>query len=107
MKILKLNGKLTLPLILIVLSIWGVVIYNVICYFNSFDKEDSGVAALNAGMSADVKTGKRTAANIDTLTYNNPISKSPFTLGVKIEAEKPAPKPVAVKVKKLCASAAA
>jgi|GEM_PF-5254248 hypothetical protein len=32
--------------------------------------------------------------------YNNPISKSPFTLGVKIEAEKPTSKPVVNKVKK-------
>jgi hypothetical protein len=91
-KKLKLNSKLTVPLILVVLSIWAIIIYNVINYFNSFDKEDTASAALTDNFPARVITNKYRTADIDTLSYTAP-GKSPFVLGTRIEEKPPAPKP--------------
>ena len=93
MKKFKLNTKLTLPLILIVLSIWAIVIYNVINYFNSSDKEDTAAAPIAGSVPAGVKTSKYRTADIDTLSYTA-LGKSPFALGTRIEEKPPAPKPV-------------
>ena len=93
MKKLKINTKLTLPLILIVLGIWAIIIYNVINYFNSFDKEDTPVAAITAGAPAAPGANKYHTLDIDTLSYRT-LGKSPFVLGRRIDEEKPIPKPV-------------
>ena len=94
MKKFKLNTKLTLPLILIVLSIWAIIIYNVINYFNSSDKEEIAAAPIAGSVPVSVKTNKYRTADIDTLSYTA-LGKSPFALGTRIEEKPPAPKPAA------------
>ncbi|GEM_PF-2764408 len=93
MKIIKLNSKLTIPLILIVLSIWAIVIYNIIGYINSTDKDDNTGETLKHNLPVSAGRNNYRTVDIDTLSYNS-LSKSPFVLGGIINDELHPVKPV-------------